>query len=570
VYDIAAICAGHGIKQAVICPGSRSAPLLLGFTRHPSITCYTFSDERSAAFVALGMAQSSGKPVALICTSGTSVYNFAPAITEAYYSQTPLLILTADRPAEWIDQLDGQTIRQSNVYVDHIKAKYLFPSEFTHNDNTWHAQRMVNEAIIQCVSYPKGPVHINVPLREPLYNKDQKDINYSDDIQIIHANELFSTLSIESLNSIKSEWHTYKKKLLVVGQTELNQDLSEAIQKFCKAHQIPVIADIISNQHRIPDLISFQDLFLGQINESRLASLQPDLLISLGQSVISKNLKVFLRKYKANAHWHIKPAGNTADTFQQLSRIIYANPVETLNQLSEIENEDAFNKQKQDNYYKLWHIEQRTSARTVASFFPQQELNELELVHIILNEIPDGSGLHLANSMSVRYANFLGLTDKKSTVSVWSNRGTSGIDGCTSTAVGHALNNGQLQILITGDLAFFYDRNAFWHNYPLNNLRIILLNNHGSLIFGLLDGPSALPEFKEFFETNQKLTAKALCAEFGMDYLKLDNKRKVKNLLKDFFDPEGPSKILEIESESALNKRIFESLKSKIKSQHEA
>jgi 2-succinyl-5-enolpyruvyl-6-hydroxy-3-cyclohexene-1-carboxylate synthase len=570
VYDIAAICAKHGIKQAIICPGSRSAPLLLGFTRHPSIKCFTFSDERSAAFFALGMAQSSGKAVALICTSGTAVYNFAPAIAEAYYSNTPLLVLTADRPQEWIDQLDGQTIRQQNVYADHIKAKYNYPAEFSHADIKWHTHRMVNEAIIQATTQPKGPVHINVPLREPLYSKDQVSINYSEDLHIFKSNEIYTSLSEREFDSIKAEWQNYHHKLLVIGQTELNTTLSEAIQYFSERHQIPVVADIISNQQNVNNIISYQDLFLGQSSEARLKSLQPDLLITLGLSVISKNLKIFLRKYKSKAHWHIQIAGNTADTFKQLSRIINADPVNTLNLLTSIDTEEAFQIQKQENYYKLWQIEQRTSARTVAAYFPQQELNELELVNTVLKEIPDGSGLHLANSMSVRYANFLGLDSIKANVKVWSNRGTSGIDGCTSTAAGHALNHDNLQILITGDMAFFYDRNAFWNNYPLNNLRIILLNNHGSLIFGLLDGPSALPEFEEFFETKQKLNAKALCAEFGLDYLKLDNKKKLKNLLKDFFDPEGPGKVLEIESASALNKNIFESLKIKIKSQYEA
>ncbi|HMQ00469.1 MAG TPA: 2-succinyl-5-enolpyruvyl-6-hydroxy-3-cyclohexene-1-carboxylic-acid synthase, partial [Cyclobacteriaceae bacterium] len=198
------------------------------------------------------------------------------------------------------------------------------------------------------------------------------------------------------------------------------------------------------------------------------------------------------------------------------------------------------------------------------------ELNELELVKEVLSGLPEGSNLHLANSMAVRYANFLGMPENKSNVKVWSNRGTSGIDGCNSTCVGHALNTDELQILITGDMAFFYDRNAFWHNYPLNNLRIILLNNHGSLIFGLLNGPDKLPEFKEYFETHQALEAKSLAAEFNLEYLKPENKAELKPLLARFFSKEGKGKIFEIVSSTSTNKHIFESLKQNIKASYES
>lgn len=570
VYDIAAICARHGIKQAVLCPGSRSAPILLGFTRHPEIQCYTFSDERSAAFIALGLAQSSGRAVALICTSGSAAYNFAPAVVEAYYSHVPLLVLTADRPPEWIDQLDGQTIRQENIYGSHCKKSFIYPVDFSHADAKWHAHRMINEAIIMAKTFPQGPVHINVPLREPLYDKTQEQISFSDDLHVFKANNLQTVLTDQQKKSLLNEWNQYQHKLLVLGQMQPTDDLIEVITMFSKKHQIPVVADVIANSHNIPGVIKQQDLFLGQANEERLKSLQPDLLISIGQSLISKSLKVFLRKHPAKAHWHIQDAGTVADTFQQLSRIIYASSAEVLNTLNQAEKPEAFLAQKQENYFKLWEIEQRKTERSIKDFLPQESLNELELIYEILKSAPDGSAIHLANSMAVRYGNFIGLSEDKPNVRVWSNRGTSGIDGCTSTTVGHTLNAHQLQILITGDMAFFYDRNAFWHNHKTDKLRIVLLNNHGSLIFRLLDGPSRLPEFDEYFKTHQSLNAKSLAADFGIDYLKLDNKRKMKNLLKDFFDPEGPAKILELESDAEENKRIFEALKNKIKSNYEA
>jgi 2-succinyl-5-enolpyruvyl-6-hydroxy-3-cyclohexene-1-carboxylate synthase len=153
---------------------------------------------------------------------------------------------------------------------------------------------------------------------------------------------------------------------------------------------------------------------------------------------------------------------------------------------------------------------------------------------------------------------------------VYSNRGTSGIDGCSSTTVGHCLDNATPNILITGDMAFFYDRNAFWHNYPLPNLRVVVLNNHGGIIFGMIDGPGSLPEAEEYFITRQRLTAKKLCEEFDFDHLLLDSKRKLKNLIKDFFDFDGRTKILELEGDTSVNKIIFDNFKKKIKKTYES
>jgi 2-succinyl-5-enolpyruvyl-6-hydroxy-3-cyclohexene-1-carboxylate synthase len=226
---------------------------------------------------------------------------------------------------------------------------------------------------------------------------------------------------------------------------------------------------------------------------------------------------------------------------------------------------DNFNRQKQENYNKLWEVEERRAVRSMDTFFPQQDFAEFELVREIINNLPAECNLHLANSMSVRYANYAGLKAAQKGIHVYSNRGTSGIDGCTSTAVGHTLSSNTPNILITGDLAFFYDRNAFWHNYQLPNLRILLLNNHGGLIFKMIDGPGSIPESDEFFVTRQPLNAKKLCEEFDFDYLSLDNKRKLKNLIKDFFDFDGRTKILEFENDAMTNKKVFDNLKKKIK-----
>lgn len=552
-----------------MCPGSRCAPLTLAFARHPHIDTKTFSDERSAGFVALGMAQQLRKPGVLLCTSGTAAYNFAPAVAEAFFSQTPLVVFTADRPAEWIAQHDGQTIFQSEVFGKHVKKYFQLPQEYDHPDSVWMINRIVNEAINLANQEPQGPVHINAPFREPLYPEKNEATVFSDHVRVMeeHANRY--ELSEHQRAAIVKAWPDYHHILVVVGQLHADDKTIETLRAFAEKHSTPIAGDVISNIHGLQQVVRHTDLFLGQASEEIKKSLRPDLLITFGKSVISKNLKIFLRKFSPKAHWHIQEAGPVADTFKTVTDIFNATPEAFFSFLSTLERQETFENQKQNNYHKLWEVEERRSLRSLSEFFPQEPLGELELVSEIIKQLPAKCNLHVANSMSVRYANFIGLQAEQKDVRVFSNRGTSGIDGCTSTTVGHTLTSDVPNILITGDLAFFYDRNAFWHNYPLPNLRVVVLNNHGGVIFNMIDGPASLPEGPEYFITQQKLNAKTLCEEFNVDYLALDSRRKMKNLLKEFFQFDGRTKILELETDTALNKTIFDNLKLKVKKSYE-
>jgi 2-succinyl-5-enolpyruvyl-6-hydroxy-3-cyclohexene-1-carboxylate synthase len=568
IYDIAGICAQKGIRQAVLCPGSRCAPLTLAFVRHPTIETYTVSDERSAAFIALGMAQQTDTPAIVLCTSGTAAYNFSPGVAEAFFSQTPLIVFTADRPAEWIAQHDGQTIHQPGIFGRHVKASFQLPLEYDHADSQWAVNRIVNEAINISLQYPPGPVHINAPFREPLYPEGEQVV-FSDNVRVMTAHRQVFELTPIQKAVISNEWANYHNILVVAGQEPRDEKLLSTLSVFLEHHNIPLAADVISNLHGLEKTVRHAEVFLSQATTDVQKTLQPDLLITFGKSLISKNLKRFLRSHPPRAHWHIQPGGIPADTFQGITKIFEADPKAFFEFAAGIPRHETFEDQKQNNYHKLWEIESRSAQRALDQFFPQDTFAEFELVREILKNLPDDCNLHLANSMSVRYANLVGLQARQGNVCVWANRGTSGIDGCTSTAVGHALKSDVLNILITGDLAFFYDRNAFWHNHPLPNLRVVLLNNHGGVIFGMIDGPASLPEGDEYFVTRQKLNARKLCEEFGFDYLALEHKRKLKNLTKDFFESDGRTKILEIETDTQINKSIFESFKKQIQQRYE-
>lgn len=561
LQQLAALCAAKGIEHVVLCPGSRSAPLTLAFLRSNQFTCYTFSDERSAAFVGLGIAEQTKKPVVLVCTSGSAGYNFAPAVAEAFYRNIPLIVITADRPPEWVDQLDGQTIHQQELYGDHVKRSFNFPVAPTTEDDYWFANRMANEAINLAQAVPAGPVHINAPFREPLYPTIQEKEHHAQPPRVINHQPANNILSEAAWSELLTAISGHRKILLVPGQLDSSPVLEQTLNEFQLKHRWPIVGDILSNLHGVQGFIRRSDAFLGQMPEKLKQSLKPDLLITFGQSLVAKNLKLFLRKYKPREHWHIQPAGDAADTFQSLTRLI---PVDPSYFFSELKNRLADPLMAQHVYADEWMQHETQAQHSVEDFFAHHEPGEFALVNKVIRALPENCNLHLANSMSVRYANHVGLLATQKGVRIYSNRGTSGIDGCSSTAVGHALVSNAPNVLITGDQAFFYDRNAFWHNYPLPNLFVVVLNNHGGIIFNMIDGPSSQPEAEEYFITRQGLRARNLSEEFGFRY------SEGTTLGKEFFQRSGTAHIHEIESSQNLNKSIFEAFRKQIKKSYEA
>jgi 2-succinyl-5-enolpyruvyl-6-hydroxy-3-cyclohexene-1-carboxylate synthase len=567
IYDIAEVCARKGLKNVVLCPGSRCAPLTLAFSRHHAIKVRTFSDERSAAFVALGISQQLNTPAALVCTSGTAVYNFASAVAEAFFNQIPLVVITADRPVEWVNQHDGQTIYQQGVFGAHVKQSFQLPQNYDHRDEQWMINRIVNDAINLARQEPKGPVHINAPFREPLYPQKDETITFSKDVRIIDDTGSDNRLSSTLPENILQEFLSNSNILVLSGQSDYNEDLLKSLHDFTSQFSIPVVGEITSNLHPLRDLVKHADLFIGEVSDKTKEMLQPDLLITFGKSVLSKNLKLFVRNYSPKIHWHIQEAGMVADTFQHLTRIVRLTPSVFFAALKK-ELPQTMGA-AQHNYFQAWKIEEEKSSSFVKKHFHSNEYaGEFGVVQKILDCLPEKSSLHLANSMSVRYANFIGLEGRQKNIRVYCNRGTSGIDGCSSTAAGHSLVSDTPHLLITGDLAFFYDRNAFWHNYSLPNLRIVVLNNHGGVIFKMIDGPKELPEADEYFVTRQKLTAKKLCEEFDFVHLKYGDSL-IEDQVKEFFTFDGPTKILEIETSVAESKKIYDNFKATLKTNYE-
>ncbi|MEN8249420.1 MAG: 2-succinyl-5-enolpyruvyl-6-hydroxy-3-cyclohexene-1-carboxylic-acid synthase [Bacteroidota bacterium] len=558
IYNIAKICAAHNITDAVLSPGSRNAPLTYSFVRNQQIKTYTISDERSAGFIALGMSVKSKKPVALICTSGSAVYNFAPAIAEAYYQNVPLIVITADRPPEWIDQLDGQTIKQQNIYGAHVKQFYQSPVDLENEASAWHLERLVNEAIIVAMDGAEGPVHINIPFREPFY-PNKKAVLSKREPRIINKSITSPTLTEVDWVALVNDWRKYKNKLIVGGQSHYSSQDLEVVGEFAANKHVPLVGDVLSNMHQLTNNINLADLALGAQSNEIKESLKPDLLITFGKSIISKNIKLFLRKYRPQAHWHIQENGYVPDTYQSLTRIVPVGVVDLLKSIEHIVNKAPL------PYFYAWNDLQTKASEFLSDFIGQQKYNELSAIHAIFDNLPIACDIHLANSMPVRWANMYGLDHTRQQVEIFCNRGTSGIDGCTSTALGSALQSDKTTLLITGDMAFFYDRNAFWNKYVPDNLRVIVLNNHGGGIFDIIDGPPSQPEHEEYFLTEQPLSAKAVADEFGMSYYSCKSVGGLSKGLDKFWVRDGTAKILEIETKIDLNTKTFKKLKSELK-----
>ncbi|WP_460502577.1 2-succinyl-5-enolpyruvyl-6-hydroxy-3-cyclohexene-1-carboxylic-acid synthase, partial [Hymenobacter agri] len=500
------------------------------------------------------------RAVALVCTSGTAGLNYAPAVAEAFFQQIPLVILTADRPPEWIDQLDGQTIRQRNLYGAHAKGAFDFPADTTHPDAKWHSARIVNEAINLAQAAPAGPVQVNVPLREPFYPKAGEGITF-EAVRITHDHASNATLAPAEILELRQLLRDTGRVVVVAGQQPNNPGLLAALYEFAKARQVVVVGDIIANVGDVAP-VQRQDVFLAGLSKDDKEALKPDLLITFGQSLISKSLKLFLRDAAPAQHWHLQAAGEVADTFRSLTRVVRVQPAVFFQQLSE-----STTLGEVPAATAAWQQADAAAGAFLQQFFTDdtQPFNEFSAFHHALAALPEATALHLANSMAVRYANILGLPPGRQ-VEVFANRGTSGIDGCNSTAVGAALAQpGRPVVLLTGDVAFFYDRNAFWHNYSTPNLRVVLFNNHGGGIFRLIDGPRQQPELEEFFETRQMLTAENTARDFGLRYFPVSSFHELEAALPVFFAAETGAAILEIFTDSKTNAAFFEEYRAAVK-----
>jgi 2-succinyl-5-enolpyruvyl-6-hydroxy-3-cyclohexene-1-carboxylate synthase len=549
IKNIPEICARHGVRKVIIAPGSRNAPLIFAFTAQPELECLSITDERSAAYFALGIAQQSGEAVALACTSGTAVLNFAPAVAEAYYQNLPLLVFTADRPAEMIDQADGQTLRQSNIFGNYIKSSFTLPVETTVQADLDFSDRQVSQAIDTAVSYPQGPVQINVPMREPIYSALPESHTLPKIIKTV-AGEMLPAK--ESLANLQKSWTTFSKKMVVIGVYPKNEQLNELANLLANEPDVVVIAENLSNISG-DKIITRPETLFSRINGIPTTPFQPDLLITIGHSSICKQLKLFLRDNKPTEQWQFESSLPYIDTYKSLTTIIpgSAAPVLKIMPLGKTPGD----------YSEAFQVQNQIITQRHDAFVKDAPISDMSAVTKLLELAPKNTILHLANSTSVRWTQ---LFPTRSDLTYLCNRGTSGIDGSLSTAAGHAFASKEPTVFLTGDLSFIYDSNGLWNNYIGNNFKIIVLNNNGGNIFRFIGDKQLMEKSLDFFTTPHHVKIKPLVEAYGLNYLCCSKTEDMEESLKNLFNADKAT-VLEIFTDADLNTENYKGYFKNIK-----
>ena len=563
-------CLKFDFFDVVISPGSRNVPLAIGFASNKKFKCYSIVDERSAAFFALGLSQKSKKPTILICTSGSALLNYYPAVAEAYYSEIPLIILSADRPEYKINIGDGQTINQSNVFEKNILYSNSLKQDCSHateeiiksnlqkivNDKADYSkieklQKSIqknNEEIIEIafnLSINKmQPVHLNVPMEEPLY-----EFNDSPSISVKVKKKPEKKLSLTDLDNFYKAINKASKIMILIGVSDGNILSKKSIQKINSCSSIIVMKEHTSNVFN-ESFISNIDRLIGPIelqsnSDSVFDELSPEIIISLGGMIISKKIKSFLRNYKPRKHFHI---GNN------ISKDSFYSGVEHINTTANKFFENIDLNKSDSKYFEKWNQLDYSKLDLHNRYMKVINFSDLKVFEILTNWIPKKYNIQVANSTPIRYFQLFDLKNKNM---MFANRGTSGIDGSTSTAIGSSVQNDSPVLLVTGDLSFFYDVNALWNKHIPKNFRIIIINNSGGGIFKILPGFKENNLFSEFIETQHNLSARLIAKMFNFNYTRVSTKFGLNLYLRTFFKNSKKPKILEIKTSSVKSTKIL-------------
>ena len=488
---LCAVMLGHGINHAVVCPGSRNAPIVHNFNECPQIKCFPVTDERSAGFFALGMAEQLQEPVAVVVTSGTAVLDLAPAVAEARHRHLPLVVISADRHAAHIGQQMGQTIDQPGVLSRFtlMDVNLVEP----HDDLTrWYCNRMANEALL--AARRGGPVHINVPYDEPLFNFT---VDALPAVRIIRSLAFYADemAVFDALKPVQSA----RKPMLIIGQMP-------------QGSVVPRVMDNLESRFAV--LVETLGADGGGVPFDELLPLvennpdfEPDLVIYMGGTLVSKRIKAYLRRLDVPMI-EVNRDGEVHDTFGHMSMVLKCSEAQALQSMAAL-----FRGEPATPFARRWNEALGTIKRHFDDLRP--DFSQMLAVKLALQSVRE-SGLpfilHFANSQPVRLANLFARQH------VRCNRGVNGIEGTTSAAAGCAAVIGDRVLCVTGDLSFFYDQNALWNSNLHGNLRILLLNNGGGGIFSQLPGLETSPARDKMVAAGHTTRAEGCCQQHGVDY----------------------------------------------------
>lgn len=527
---LADLLAEHGVEDVVMSPGSRNAPLIVSVMRHSTLVPKVVIDERSAGFVALGIACVSRRPVALICTSGTAVLNYAPAVAEAYYRSIPLIVISADRPLEWIDQDDSQTIRQSGVLANIVKQSVDIPVENGSATQAWMINRLINDALINAKAGTPGPVHLNVRLDAPLGNQMVcHDIPAPRYIECIGRPGALPTAEARSLAAPLAP---PRRVLIIAGFMQPDKRVSRAIDRLSEIPNIAVMTEAQANIHA-RDIISNIDVTLSSMSPDVKNEMLPDVVITVGGSLVSRFVKAWLRGRTGIEHWHIGERAWSVDCFMCLTRRIELPPASILPQLASALQPY---RQSDSTYKRSWLDIARRATERYREYVSTAGWCEMTVFEKLVSSLHPKVNLQVSNGTSVRYLQFTGYTHLHR---IDCNRGVSGIDGSTSTAVGAAMAYPGTTVLITGDMSAQYDISALAIQGIPKSMWIYVISNGGGGIFRFVESTRHLEECEECFTVGSNLPLRQLADGYGFEYYEA---RDIDSLMKFLPNPFKPSR----------------------------
>jgi 2-succinyl-5-enolpyruvyl-6-hydroxy-3-cyclohexene-1-carboxylate synthase len=505
--ELAEILWSQGMNHLVFSPGSRNAPLTLGFSRFGKFKMHGVPDERTAGFVALGLRDSTRLPVAVITTSGSAVANLYPSVCEAFFREKEIVLITADRPEGEAGNWTGQTIFQRGIFGKHIAREI----DLDFSDGGRSAGGALRD--LGQIAGAQGPIHINVHFSEPFYPEP----GYEGEISNLERKEL--KINKRDPKEKLPDLPPNSKLMMLFGQNEDDLFDRRTLQKILDSGKVVMVRDVCSNVPYLPGMIATYDLW-GDLDKMP----PPNLLLSFGRSIVSKKFRNYLAKnLKKEIHFGSELApGNPFGTAQKHLPLPGPKYIPAWFERISVNAE----------FIKSWkEAEEKACNHLETEMRNSDKFSEPGIVFSLIRKLPEISVLHLSNSLPVRYVNFFQAFLSKN-IQILCNRGTSGIDGSMSTAIGAALGDPSTpHFLLIGDQAFFYDVNALWQPVLPENLTIFMLNNGGGAIFETIHGPSAQPEFKDLFFSPTERNAEFICKDHALPYQKISNTKGLEVIL---------------------------------------
>lgn len=538
-----------GVNKIVCSPGSRNAALIAEADRREENDKFVVVDERSAGFIGLGLALVSREPVALVCTSGSALLNYGPSIAEAFYQGIPLIVLSADRPAEWIDQDDSQTIVQPGALSNIIKRGYDLDGSRDDNDYLWYVNRVVNEGLQEALRPKQGPVHFNIHLDGHVHDRyGSLENRHERKIDFLVPPSKIEKIMIENL----AQKSAFKKIMITAGFMPPDNKLQKSMQLLASLPNVCVMAETVSNLHLNREAYMIDNV-LFQLSEDDEERLKPDLVISIGGALISRKLKEFIRRVEPKEHWSVGHSDNVVDCFKVLTLKIESVPAAFLQTFGKLIK--RFQKQTSAQFIPCFKEQWGEARKQSTKNFHDVPWSDLKALGTVLNRLPSDVNLFLSNGTSVRYAQIISHIIPHA---VYSNRGVSGIEGSTSTAIGGMLAYDKMTCLITGDTSFGYDIGALGCDFADARMRVILLDNGGGDIFRFINATRHLKIREEYLCADMNVPAASLASAYDWDYYKASSEKELIEALKRFFKDGGKPSLLHIDtSQSGENADIL-------------